>query len=161
MGVWREAFRHGRPSELDVEYGLEYAFGPPATVEQLTAAEGKLGITLPDDVRGMLSEFNGVWYTSEVDRREGYEPTIVHLDLKHMSVEVPHYLRVCGNPLPAVDDLRRVVFVSQSNGFSVLWGVCLEVLNGFRAGQVVRLHHEVGELVPCANSWIEFVRDDK
>ncbi|HZT80573.1 MAG TPA: SMI1/KNR4 family protein [Gemmataceae bacterium] len=161
MGKWRNAFEHGRPSKGDSKYGVEYTFGPPATKEQLAAVEAALGVKLPADVSQLLSEFNGVWFTTEVDRREGYEPSILFLDTKHMSVEVPEYLRTCGNPLPPEDDLKKVVFVRQSNGFADLWGVCLKGVAGFRAGEVVKLDHEVGELEDCANSLYEFIRDHK
>jgi hypothetical protein len=161
VGKWREAFEHGRPSEWDTEYGRKYTFGSPATLEQVAAAEAVLGVRLSADVREMLSEFIGVWYTIEVDRRQGYEPSILYLDLEHLSVEVPRYFRTSGNPLPAEHDLVRVVFVSQSNGFGDLWGVCLEDVRGFRAGHVVNLDHEVGEFEACADSLYEFVRDYK
>lgn len=162
MGKWREAFEHGRPSEWDTEYGLEYTFGPPATGDQLAAAEAALGVRLPADIREMLSEFNGIWATSEVGRREGYEPDILFLDTKCMSMKVPEHLRTCGDePMPPEEDLRKVVFVCQSNGFANLWGVCLEDVNSHRVGQVVTLDHEVGELEPCANSLSDFVRDLK
>jgi hypothetical protein len=161
MGKWREAFEHGRPSEWDMEYGREYSFGPPATEEQLAAAESVLGVRLPTDVRELLSEFNGVWYTIEIDRREGYDPSILYLDIEHMTVKVPEYFRTCGNPLPKRKDLRKVVFIRQSNGFGDLWGVCLEDVAGFRAGNVVKLDHEVGELEECSNTLFDFIRDCK
>jgi hypothetical protein len=161
MGKWREAFEHGRPSQWDVELGMEYTFGPPATEGQLAATESVLGVRLPADVRALLSEFNGVWYTTAIDRREGYEPSILYLDIQHMTVEVPAYFRDSGNPLPPGEDLRKVVFVRQSNGFGDLWGVCLEDVAGFRAGHVVKLDHEVGELERCSPSLFEFVRDCK
>ncbi|HEY7158350.1 MAG TPA: SMI1/KNR4 family protein [Gemmataceae bacterium] len=161
MGKWREAFEHGRPSEWDIEYGREYAFGPPATEQQFVAAESVLGVRLPAEVRELLSEFNGVWYTIEVDRREGYEPSILYLDIDHMTVEVPEYFRTSGNPLPAEEDLQKVVFIRQSNGFGDLWGVCLEDVAGFPAGSVVKLDHEVGELEVCSASLFQFVRDYK
>jgi hypothetical protein len=161
MTKWRKAFEAGRPSEWDTEYGREYSFGPPATDEQLAAAEAALGIPLPADVREMLSEFNGVWYTIEVDRREGYEPAILYLDIEHMSVKVPEYFADCGNPLPPETELRKVVFVRQSNGFGDLWGVCAADVAGHRVGTIVKLDHEVGELEACASSLFEFVRDHK
>ena len=162
MGKWREAFENGRPSEWDTEYGREYSFGPPATGKQLAAAEAALGVRLPADVRGMLSEFNGVWYTFEGDRRKGLDqPEILYLDAKHLSVKVPEHFRTCGNELPAEGDLRKIVFVRQSNGFADLWGVCLEDVAGFRAGQVVKLDHAWGELQEYASSLFDFVRDFK
>jgi hypothetical protein len=160
MGKWREAFEHGRPSEWDVEYGREYSFGPPATEEQLAAAESVLGVRLPADVRELLSEFNGIWYTIDIDQRESYK-SILYLDIDYMTGRVPDYFRTCGNDLPAEEVLRKVVFVRQSNGFGDLWGVCLEDVAGARAGNVVRLDHEVGELEECSPSLFEFVRDSK
>jgi hypothetical protein len=110
----------------------------------------------------MLSEFNGVWYTTEADRRRGTESSILYFDITHLTVEVPKYFGNCdGNPLPPAGDLQKVVFVCQSNGFADLLGVCLKDVAGFRAGQVVKLDHEVGELEACANSLFEFVRDHK
>jgi len=161
MGKWREAFEYGRPSEEDREYGCQYSFGPPATAEQLAVAEAALDVKLPAEVRELLSEFNGIWYTIEVDRRMGYEPSILYLDLNHLSMDVPEYFRTCGNPLPSEDDLRKVVFFYQSNGFADLWGVCLEDVCEFHSHQVVKLDHEVGELEPCADNLYEFVRDRK
>jgi hypothetical protein len=161
VGKWREAFGEGRPSRWDIEYGREYTFGPPATEEQLTAAESVLEVRLPVDVRELLSEFNGVWYTIEIDRREGYEPSILYLDIQHMTAEVPAYFRTSGNPLPDEEDLRKVAFIRQSNGFADLWGVCLEDVAGFGPGSVVYLDHEVGELEKCSSSLFEFVRDCK
>ena len=154
-------FESNLPPVEQREYGEQYEFGPPATEEQLAAAESVLGVRLPADVRELLTEFNGVWYTTEIDRRHGYEPTILYLDTEYMTVRLPEYFRTCGNGLPSEEDLRKVVFVCQSNGFGDLWGVCLEDVAGFRAGTVVRLDHEVGELEECSPSLFEFVRDCK
>jgi hypothetical protein len=161
VGKWRDAFEQGRPSEWDLELGRQYSFGPPASAEQLAAAEALLGVRLPADVRALLAEFNGVWYTTEIDRQQGYEPSILYLDLEHMTVQVPEYFRTCGNPLPPEEELRQVVFVRQDNGFGELWGVCLQDVAAFRAGSVVRLDHEVGELEACSPSLFELVRDSK
>ena len=161
MGKWRDAFMHGRPSREDTEYGTEYTFGPPATQEELAAAEQALGVRLPAEVRAMLSEINGIWHTTTIGRREGYEPTIEFLDVQHMTVDVPEYFRDCGNELPPEEDLRKVVFVCQSNGFGDLYGVCAEDVGEFRAGEVVYLDHEVGELERCFPSLLDFVRDGR
>jgi hypothetical protein len=161
VGKWREAFELGRPSAWDIEVGREYSFGPPATEKQLAAAESVLGVRLPADVRELLAEFNGVWYTIEIDPREAYEPSILYLDIEHMTVDVPEYFRTSGNPLPKEEELRKVVFIRQSNGFADLWGVCLEDVADFRAGAVVKLDHELGELEECSPSLFEFVRDCK
>lgn len=158
MGKWREAFAHGRPSTFDLEFGLEYTFGSPATDGQLAHAERELGTRLPQEVRELLSEFNGVWVTSEAGRSHGSAPDIAYLDVEHLAVEVPRYFRTCGNPLPAGSDLRKIIFVYQENGFADLYGVCVEDLAGFRAGEVVRLDHDVGALERVFPSLLDFVR---
>jgi hypothetical protein len=158
MGKWREAFEYRRPSAWDVEHGYQYTFGPPASEEQLAAAELQLGVTLPSDVREMLAEFNGVWYTSANGRRRGNRPHILYLDIEHMTVNLPRYFRTCGNVLPSDQDLRKVAFVCQNNGFADLWGVCIDRVRGFRAGEVVMLDHEIGELQNCPYNLYEFVQ---
>lgn len=158
MGKWREAFEHGRPSFFDAEFGLEYSFGPPATAEQLARAEAELGTRLPQEVRELLTEFNGVWVTSAAGREHGNAPDIAYLDVEHMAVEVPWYFRNCGNALPPASDLRKIVFVYQENGFADLYGVCVEDVGDFRAGEVVKLDHELGELEKAYPSLPEFVR---
>jgi hypothetical protein len=158
MGKWREAFEFRRPSAWDVEYGYQYTFGPPAAEEQLDTAERELGVRLPSDVRELLAEFNGVWYTTASGRRHGNLPDILFLDIEHMTVHVPKYFHTCGNVLPNEQELRKVVFVCQNNGFGDLWGVCIENVAGFRVGEVVTLDHEVGQLQNCPFNLYEFVR---
>jgi hypothetical protein len=157
VGKWRTLFEVNLPPVGEREYGAEYDFGPPATDEQIAAAEQVLGVALPADVREMLSEFNGVWRRTRcADGREYRD--ILYLDMQHMTTEVPAYFADCGNPLPSKKDRRKVVFVCQSNGFGDLWGVCAADVAGHRAGAVVHLDHEVGELEPSDPSLEEFVR---
>jgi hypothetical protein len=155
MGKWRQAFEHGRPSSEDIEYDRLYTFGPPANEEQLAFAETTLGLRLPPEVRDLLSEFNGVWSTSESSRRRGEPPDIKFLDVEHMSVLVPQYFGAYDFYPPESFEYRKIVFVHQINGYSVLHGVCVEDLAGFRAGEVVRLDAELEAAFP---SLIEFVR---
>jgi uncharacterized protein (TIGR02996 family) len=128
-------------------YGELYQFGAPATGEQLAEAEEALGRRLPDDVRELLSEFNGVWYTSAGSRRFGSAPDILYLDLHHM-VETQGYF----GHFPNILCFREV------NGGGYVWAVCLQDTADFRAGNVVGIDHEVGELEYCAPSLFDFVR---
>jgi hypothetical protein len=143
---------------LAPKYVERYDFSPPATEQQLDAAEQALGMRLPTDVREMLSEFNGVWSTSEFRRSIGFDRDIVYLDINHITLDIPEHFRTCGDVLPPEEHLRKVVFVYQSNGFSDLYGVCAEDVAGFRAGEVVKLDHEVGELERGYSSLRKFVR---
>jgi hypothetical protein len=158
VGKWREMFEARLPPVADRECGEEYEFGPPATEEQLAVVEISLGIYLPVDLRDLMSEFNGVWYTTKVGRERGYGRDNLLFDTKGMSVSVPEYFTSCGgNPLPPADDLRKVVFFAQNNGFAYLWGVCVEDVAGYFAGEVVGLDHEVGELEHRQWSLAEYV----
>ncbi|MDY3557316.1 SMI1/KNR4 family protein [Gemmata sp. JC717] len=122
MGKWRDLFEADLPPVEKREYRTEYVFGPPATPEAIAAAEAALGVQLPTDVREMLAEFNGVWEHNRYPAGNTSED--IHLlDLQHMSVDVPDYFSDSDNPLPSGDELRKVVFVCQSNGFGDLWGV--------------------------------------
>jgi hypothetical protein len=158
MGKWRTLFEASLPPVGKRAFGVEYEFAPPATVEQLAAAERALGVRLPAEVRELLFEFNGVWYTTTVDRDLGYEPSISYLDVEHMAGRVWEYFRKCGNVLPPEADLRKVVFIYQGNGFGELYGVCVEAVAGHRAGAVVKLDHEIGELQRGYTSLADFVR---
>lgn len=158
MGKWRALFEVNLPPVGEREYGAEYDFGPAATPAQLAAAEAALKVEFPADVREMLAEFNGVWRRTTIHGTEYRD--VLYLDLQGMTVDVPQYFADCGgNPLPQPDDLRKVVFLCQSNGFADLWGVCVADVAGHPAGAVVHLDHEVGELEASHPSVADFVRD--
>jgi hypothetical protein len=157
MGKWRTLFESNLPPVEQREYGTEYEFGPPASAEEIAAAEAALKVQFPAEVRAMLSEFNGVWSRTHFD--DGREDRdILYLDLRHMTADVPEYFADCGNPLPPKKDRCKIVWVAQSNGFGDLWGVCAEAVAGHPAGAVVHLDHEVGELEASHASLTEFVR---
>jgi hypothetical protein len=77
--MWREliAEHHGHLEPIgDVDPGLR--FFPGATVDEIRGVEQKLDVKLPDDLRDLLSETNGVyvnygerliWDTHEIVRR--------------------------------------------------------------------------------------------
>lgn len=157
MGKWREAFEEGRPSSEDRSYGCEYTFGPPATKEQLDQAEHGLGVRLPDDLRNLLQEFNGVRYTTRIDREKGYEASKLFLDTEDIA-GVIDLLVDTGNDIPPVEDLKKVVFFWQSNGYADLYGICLEPVAGFPAGAVVHLDHEDDSLHEGYPDLLTFVR---
>ncbi len=51
---------------------------------------------------GLLSEFNGIWDTSEAGRRNGNGPNRAS-DIEHMTDGVPGYLGATDNVLPPVE----------------------------------------------------------
>jgi hypothetical protein len=85
----------------------------------------------------------------------------VYFGTDGMLAGVPDYLRNWGAPptTPSGADLRKVVFVGQQNGYADLYGVCLDAVGGFEAGQVVKLDHETGDLEEAFDSLKAFVED--
>lgn len=158
MGKWQKLFESSLPPVKQRDRGRQYTFGPPATAEELAAAEQALGIQLPASLRELFSEFNGSWWTSEDHRAIGEAGEKLFLDLNNLAVRVPNYFRNCGNILPPEEDLKKVVFFAQWNGFSDLWGVCVAKVAGRKVGEIVHLDHETGELAKAFKDLTDFVR---
>jgi hypothetical protein len=146
---WRVLLEVNMPPFEERESGELYQFGAPANVDQLAEAEAALGRRLPNDLRELLLEFNGVWYTSAVDREMGHAPEILYLDLHHMT---GMYARGYQEHIPNVLCFRMV------NGFGYVWAVCLKDTADFRAGNVVGIGHETGEPEYRAPTLFDFVR---
>src|SRR5690349_9056752 len=107
MSKWRLAFERTARGHWETLDKVEYIFGPPATEAQIAEGERALGMRLPSELRELLAEFNGVWYTTELDRSRGFKPDIVYLDLKYITERVPTYFRTCGNELPPTEELQK------------------------------------------------------
>jgi uncharacterized protein (TIGR02996 family) len=159
---WRTLFEANLLPEGDREYGERYEFGPPATAEQLADAEAVLGVPLPAELRELLSEFNGVWYTVGRVRKGRSEPDILYLDIEHMTVSVPQHLRAYSegeyNWHPPLEESRQVVFICCCNGFHRLWGVCTGDVAGYRVGEVIQLNPDGGGWEASHPSLADFVR---
>ncbi len=156
MGKWREAFEEGRPSFYDRDYGREYHFRPPATPEQIAEAEQHLGRPLPDELRDLLSEFNGMRYTTRWSAA-GDEGDPVFLS----TAEMPDVHRLLSNvedELPAPVRKGKVIFFWQNNGYAELYGICVERMGRWPAGTVVYLDHESLELTAPYPDLMAFVR---
>ncbi len=157
MGKWREAFEEGRPSFYDRDYGRQYHFGPPATSEQLSEAEQHIGRPLPAELRSLLSEFNGVRYTTRWSGA-GAEGDPVFLSTAELP-EVPRLLRDV-EAVPAPVRQGKVIFFWQNNGYAELYGICVKRMRMglWRAGTVVYLDGESMELTAPYPDLMAFVR---
>ena len=158
-GPWKQAFWSGRPSRSDKDYELEYEFGEPASDEQIAVAERELGAALPDELREMLKEFNGVSVTGRVDRERGYKSESRYLNVEEIPGVVDMLLDTESDFLPPTEQLRKVVFFWQANGHSTLAGICLDEVAGHSAGTVVRFDYELDELQNVAPDLMSFVQD--
>ena len=156
MGKWREAFEEGRPSFYDRDYGRSYHFGPPATPEEIAEAERVLGQPLPAELRSLLSEFNGIRYTTRWSVA-GDEGDAVFLSTTELP-DVPRLLSNIEDELPEPVRRREVVFFWQNNGYAELYGICAEGVGEWPAGTVVYLDHESLELTAPYPDLMAFVR---
>jgi uncharacterized protein (TIGR02996 family) len=145
---WRVLLEANMRPFQERDYGELYQFGAPATVKQLAEAEAALGQRLPNDLRELLSEFNGVWCTSAFDQHSGWKPEILYLDLHNMTVEASAWHQ----GFPGILCFRAV------EGFARVWAVCLQEIEGFPTGHVVSIDHDGCDVEDCAPSLFEFVR---
>jgi hypothetical protein len=144
VATWRQTFETLLILRPEWQKRQMYAFGRGATETQLTQVETELAVRLPDDLREMLREFNGVWRKDEQRGENGPESEILILNTDGI-IDAHRHVRTCGNPMPPDKELRKVVFIAQSNGYADLYGLCLEQFRRFPAGAVVFLDHDEGK----------------
>lgn len=149
MENWKSKFLENRPTAEELEYNVSYAFGLPATDAQISEIEQTLEVSFPEDLRSLYTEFNGI-----KDTRFGDS---FFLPTEEMP-EVLAYFADSGNEFPPPEDLRKVIFFCQINGFSYLYGECVEQVGGFEAGTIVVMDHEIGEIEFASPNLSEFVR---
>jgi uncharacterized protein (TIGR02996 family) len=160
---WRTLFEANLPPPERRESGEVYHFNPPATAGQLAAAERALGVRLPDDVRAMWSEFNGVRYTTRTDRQHGRDPELFFLDLEG----IPPATDLMGRDhgwAEVFDEeygpgtFKKLLLIRHYDGGAQAWAVCLEEVAGHPAGTVVRHDHDTPDLDALAASLFDCVR---
>jgi uncharacterized protein (TIGR02996 family) len=160
---WRTLFEANLPPPERRESGEVYQLNPPATAEQLAAAERALGVRLPDDVRAMWSAFNGVRYTTRTDRRLGRDPEPYFLDLEGM----PEATATMGqerrwaeifDEVYGPGTFGRLLLIRYYDGGAQAWAVCLDGVAGHPAGTVVRHDHDTPDLDALAATLSDCVR---
>ena len=154
MGKWRNLFEATLLPPGEREFGEYYVFNPPATHEQLASVEEGLGFPLPDEVREMLQEFNGVRQGTSFS-----EPGSHYFSTAEMLGFVRDYVEQWEDE--TLDELaRHVVFICHENGLADLYGVVVRDCAGFRTGEVIRVDHEdVAFPMKWFESLAELVRD--
>jgi cell wall assembly regulator SMI1 len=154
VGKWRTLFEANLPPHGGGEYVQAYEFGPPATETEFTAAEQRLGLRLPDDLREMLSEFNGVWRRV----RTAPDPENWYLDLGHMIELASRQREVGWEEVFSEGELDKIVYVCAYDGLAQTWALCVEEVAGHPAGAVVYHDHDSTEFEEGFPSLAEFVR---
>ncbi len=133
---WLAVVQRGVPWKLLFEANLPpaplrrdwYEFGPPASAEEIAAAEAALGFALPDELRELVSEFNGAQYCW--DWNYGRCPVLItqYLDLAGLVQMAEDY----SGSRP-----RWPLFFVADDIFCPVLGLCLADADEFRAGEVV------------------------
>ena len=134
MPQWKNAFLNSLEPDLETEEDFE--FGPPATDGELAQLEAGISAKIPEDVRHLLREFNGVKRLAYGEK----EPYFFNTQ------EIPEAIEVYRDWDQPTDQLmqwsRNILYVCQENGFSVMWGVVIRPFGPFEYGQIVAFDHD-------------------
>ena len=162
---WAEAVQQGLGWRTRFEVNLQpqskrrdeiYEIGPPATEQQIAAAEQSLGFALPADARAMVQAFNGsrVWYCygPEEDQRA---ITARLNSLEEMVAEPAAIRGMYGEEFYVESGLGRAIFIEIGDGNHTL--LCVEAIGEFAAGEVICLDHDGLNLTKQYESLQDFV----
>lgn len=134
MSIWKTAFLAGLDPDDESEGAFE--FGPPATADDLAKLQQFISAKIPEDVCGLLLEFNGV------KRVTTYGPEPYYFSTHEMPTAVDMY-RSWDVPTDLLIDCSRdILYLCQENGFSQMWGVTIRPFGPFIYGQIVAFDHD-------------------
>jgi hypothetical protein len=155
LTTWREKFElsAAQVPEKD-ELDIRYRFGNPASDAGINKVINTFGAAIPDELRSMLKEFDGI-SIMEKTWSEEWEP--LYLSTAQMLHDVPEYLAHSGNPLPPNGQLSHIVFFAQQNGYADLYAICVSPFSRFEVGQVLALQHDSGMFALEQKSLLGFV----
>ncbi|PHS03241.1 MAG: hypothetical protein COA78_18710 [Blastopirellula sp.] len=131
MAKWKAAFL----KSLDPEYDTEesFTFGPPATEAELSALETAISEKLPEDLRELLLEFNGI---------KDSDGETYFFDTTEMPTAAEYYREWDWPTDMLLECSSNILYVCQENGFSEMWGVAVKPFGSFQYGQVVAFNHD-------------------
>ena len=112
MGKFRAAFE----SELPLDRRSEWHYGPPASVDQITAAEADLNLPIPAPLRELYQEFDGL-------RREGNGDQLssfLLLPLSRLS-KARDILVKCHAGVHNLEEISRCVAFAMPAGITTFW----------------------------------------
>ena len=153
MNVWKGIFEKASNEFEDKdELELSYKFGLPASSDDFKEVEVALRIKMPSELCQMLGEFNGIEATDNC-----WGTKQLYLSTRDMIDEIPKYFRESGNYVPPQEELEKVIFFAQQNGYSALFALCIKPFNEFKVGDVLVVESDAGEFEPECNSLKDFV----
>jgi hypothetical protein len=131
------------------EHYPDWRYGPPASADAIAEAEAKLGIRLPDELRALYRETDGV--------REnlGNAAYLLPLSGEESLVSLTKSLWAEWDGFRPEFDLKPFVFFGNSGGGD-LWGISWQ-----RPGQVIAFHHHLeGAYEAAGTSILDVYRAD-
>lgn len=135
MSYWKSSFL--KSLEPDFEEETDFEFASPATIYDFANLERHIAAKIPEDIRSLLSEFNGIKRISGNDR----EPYFFSTQEMPAAAEI---YRKWDQPTKLLMDCSRdILFVCQVNGFSEMWGVAVRPFGSFEYGQIVAFDHDM------------------
>lgn len=134
MGKWKQAFL--KSIDPEIQKPDSFKFGPPATEEQMATLESKIDATIPEDLRELLQEFNGVVTTGVLGEEDYYFST------EKMPEAADYYREWDADTGLVMQLFARVLLVCQENGYSAMWGVVVKPFAHYKYGDVVSFDHD-------------------
>jgi cell wall assembly regulator SMI1 len=134
MGKWKDAINKCISSE-DWPASKKVKFGHPATAAQLEKLEAAFNAKIPQELKSLLLEFNGVKTVDEDGEKEVY-----YFSTSEMA-NASQYYADWDNEL-AKECCQKIMFVCQENGMAEMWGVVAKPFGDFKRGDLVALEHD-------------------
>lgn len=108
MRNWREIFEQSAKQVPDRdEYEIRYQFGQPSSNAELARLESHLHGPIPNDLRSLLSEFNGIQIKQKY-WGDDWRP--LYLNIEQMLGDLVDYIETSGNEMPPPNELGCVAF---------------------------------------------------
>lgn len=134
MTYWKDAFC--RSIDPDLVPLSAFEFGPPATEKELAALESAMDARIPEDLRALLCEFNGVTYR----QNDYYEPYFLSTSEIPNATEMYREWGVKTKVL--IECSQNMMYLCQENGFSEMWGMVIRPFSQFEYGQIIAFDHD-------------------
>lgn len=131
MGKYKEAFLRSLNSERESEES--FVFGPPATEADLAALESTSAAKLPQDLRELLSEFNGI---------KTADGEVYFFNTTEMPKAAEYYRDWDWPTDLLLECSANILYVCQENGMASMWGVVIRPFASFEYGQIIAFDHD-------------------
>ncbi|NNJ25490.1 SMI1/KNR4 family protein [Alienimonas chondri] len=131
MAKWKSAFLNSLVPEYDAEES--FTFGAPATEAEFSTLEAAISAPVPDELRELLREFNGI--------RDEDGP--YYFATTQMPTAADYYREWDWPTDLLMERSADILYVCQENGYANMWGVVVRPFGPFQPGQIVAFDHDL------------------